>query len=551
MVQEYRLTLPPSTLKPGTKHESEVDGIPDATLLLVNTGRGIHALSPRCTHYGASLVKGVLDAKSGRLRCPWHGACFAVASGDVEDAPALDPLARFEVVEREGALWVKGEEGAIKGGKRTLDIKCAVAEGAQEKEEGIVVVGGGAGAAAAVEALRGGGYQGPLTVVSLEGYRPIDRTRLSKVLLTDVEKLVWRSEEFYKEAGIDFVFDEVTGIDFGAKKVHTKTGKSFGYGKLILASGGRPRWLPLPGLKGDLKNVFVLRAVPDAKAIMEAAGSEGGKNVVVIGSSFIGMEVGNCLAGKKHNVSIIGMEKEPMERVMGTTLGKIFRSLVEKNGVKFYMGAMVDKATPSSSDSSKVGAVHLKDGTTLEADLVIEGVGIAPATEYLKNNKDVELLRDGSIQTDETFAVEGLEDVFAIGDIATFPYNGPGGSGALTRIEHWDVAQNSGRAVAAAINKSTKKSFIPIFWSALGSPLRYCGNTVGGYDDVLVLGNTDSDKVSFIAYYAKGEEVVAAASMGKDPLVMQVAQLMIHGKMPNKSELKKGVDILQIDLSEE
>src|SRR6266480_1626992 len=120
MAHEYRLTLPPSTLKPGTKHESEIDGIPNTKLLLVNTGTGIHALSPRCTHYGAPLVKGVLDAKSGRLTCPWHGACFAVATGDVEDAPALDPLLRFDVVEREGALWVTGEEEVIKGRKRTL-----------------------------------------------------------------------------------------------------------------------------------------------------------------------------------------------------------------------------------------------------------------------------------------------------------------------------------------------------------------------------------------------------------------------------------------------
>ena len=496
-------------------------------------------------------MKGVLDARSGRLTCPWHGACFAVATGDVEDAPALDPLARFEVFERESALWVRGEEEAIRGAKRVLNIKCAVAEPEREKEDGVLVVGGGAGTAAAVEALRGGGYQGPLTVVSMEGYRPVDRTKLSKALLTDVEKLAWRSEEFYKEAGIELVYDEVTGIDFGAKKVHAKSGKSFGYGKLILASGGKARWLPLPGLKGDLKNVFVLRTVPDAQAIMAAAGQEGGKKVVVIGSSFIGMEVGNCLAGKKHHVSIIGMEEEPMERVMGKTLGKVFKSLIEKNGVKFYMGATVDKATPSSLDSNNVGAVHLKDGTILEADLVIEGVGIAPATEYLKNNKDLELLKDGSIQTDETFAVKGLKDVFAIGDIATYPYHGPGGSGASTRIEHWDVAQNAGRAVAAAINKSAKKPFIPIFWSALGSPLRYCGNTVGGYDDVVVLGDTGPDKVSFIAYYTKAEEVVAAASMGKDPLVMQVAELLRQGKMPTKTELKKGVDILQIDLSGE
>src|SRR4051812_10767920 len=157
-----------------------------------------------------------------------------------------------------------------------------------------------------------------------------------------------------------------------------------------------------------------------------------------------------------------------MERVMGKKVGAIFRGLLEKNGVKFQMSASVDKATPSKSDASKVGAVHLKDGTVLEADLVIEGVGVAPATEYLKGNPSVTLEKDGSLKTDESFAVNGLKDVYAIGDIATYPYHGPGGNGSPVRIEHWNVAQNAGRSVAHTINNpgSKPKPFIPVFWSA-------------------------------------------------------------------------------------
>jgi NADPH-dependent 2,4-dienoyl-CoA reductase/sulfur reductase-like enzyme len=286
----------------------------------------------------------------------------------------------------------------------------------------------------AVEGLRGGGYKGHLTVISKEGYRPIDRTKLSKALLADISKLAWRTPDFYKDSNIDLVDDEVTDIDFEGKKVSTKSGKSFDYTKLVLATGGTPRWLPLPGLKGDLKNVFVLRAIPHVEAILGAVG-DGGKKIVVVGSSFIGMEVANCLAQKKNTVTVVGMESEPMERVMGAKVGKIFRGLLEKNGIKFYMGASVEKATPSKSDSASVGAVHLKDGTELEADLVVEGVGIAPATEYLKSNKNVELLKDGSLKTNEALEVEGLKDVFAIGDIATFPYHGPGGKGSPVRIE--------------------------------------------------------------------------------------------------------------------
>ena len=384
--------------------------------------------------------------------------------------------------------------------------------------------------------------------------------------MADVSKVAWRSQDFYKESSIDIIEDEVFKVDFAAKTVSTTSGTTYDYTKLVLATGGTPRWLPLPGLKGDLGNVFVLRTIPDTQGILKAVG-DNGKKIVIVGSSFIGMEVANCLASMKNDVTVVGMEKgnnpalvcisksksfiAPMERVMGAEVGEIFRRLLEKNGVKFYMEASVDKATPSSSDSSKVGAVHLKDGTALEADLVIEGVGVAPATEYLKGNEGVQLEKDGSLRVDEFFAVEGLTDVYAIGDIATYPYYGPGGDGKPIRIEHWNVAQNSGRAVANAItNPGAKpKPFIPVFWSALGSQLRYCGNTVRGYDDIVITG--EPEKPSFVAYYTKGETVVAVASMMKDPYMSQSAELMRRNKMPSKSEIKKGVDILQISIPSE
>ena len=384
--------------------------------------------------------------------------------------------------------------------------------------------------------------------------------------MADVSKVAWRSQDFYKESSIDIIEDEVCKVDFAAKTVSTTSGTIYDYTKLVLATGGTPRWLPLPGLKGDLGNVFVLRTIPDTQGILKAVG-DNGKKIVIIGSSFIGMEVANCLASMKNDVTVVGMEKgnnpalvcisksksfiAPMERVMGAEVGEIFRKLLEKNGVKFYMEASVDKATPSKSDSSKVGAVHLKDGTALEADLVIEGVGVAPATEYLKGNEGVQLEKDGSLRVDEFFAVEGLTDVYAIGDIATYPYHGPGGDGKLIRIEHWNVAQNSGRAVANVItNPGAKpKPFIPVFWSALGSQLRYCGNTVRGYDDIVITG--EPEKPSFVAYYTQGETVVAVASMMKDPYMSQSAELMRRNKMPSKSEIKKGVDILQISIPSE
>lgn len=262
------------------------------------------------------------------------------------------------------------------------------------------------------------------------------------------------------------------------------------------------------------------------------------------------MEVANAVA-KDNDVTVVGMEKAPLERIMGEEVGKIFQKSLEKNGVKFHMEAGVEKAVPSTSDSSKVGGVALKDGTILPADLVILGIGVGPATTFLKENKAVQLEKDGSLKTDEHFAVSGLKDVFAVGDIATYPYHGPGGNGTPTRIEHWNVAQNSGRAVAANIvdPSAPPKAFIPIFWSALGSQLRYCGNTVNGFDDLYITGQPEDAK--FVAYYTKGETVVAVGTMGVDPVMTASSELMRRGAMPSISEIKKGVDVLSISVPSE
>ena len=411
-----------------------------------------------------------------------------------------------------------------------------------------------------MQKLREHGYEGAITMISLEGYPPIDRTKLSKALIPDVNKILWRDQGFYKSADISIISDTVTSVDFSQRFVYTKSGSSYPYTKLVLASGGIPKPLPLPGFK-DLSNIFLLRTVPDVQDILGAV-EDNKKKIVVVGSSFIGMEVANCLASKENTVTVVGMEETPLERVMGKEVGAIFQKNLEKNGVKFYMGASVDSATASKTNPKAVGAVKLKDGTELETDVVVLGVGIAPATEYLKDNSKIKTEKDGSLRTNESFEVEGLKDVYAIGDIATYPYHGPDGNGKAVRIEHWsrsnkipkfdsslpsiDVAQNMGRSVAARIagNSSATKPFIPVFWSALGGQLRYCGHTPNGYDDLIMKGEPDKGK--FAAFYCKNDTVVAVASMMMDPIMSQSAELMRRGKMPGKSEIQKGLDVMSI-----
>jgi len=400
--------------------------------------------------------------------------------------------------------------------------------------------GGGSGAFGAILKLRELGFKGKVTVVGQKGY-PIDRTKLSKALITDETKLYLNPPEWYADGSIDFAKEVCAGVDFSGKTVKTESGKSYSYTKLILATGGTPNGLPLPGFK-DLSNIFVLRDVDDVQNIMNAVGDKG-KKIVVIGTSFIGMEVANALA-KENTVTLVGMEDAPLERVMGKQVGQIFQKMLEKNGANFHMGASVD----SASGSGSVKAVKLKDGTEIEADLVILGVGVKPATQYLKDNKEVHLEKDGSLSVDESFKVKGVSDAWAIGDIATYPYNGPSGNNTPVRIEHWNVAQNMGRSVGQQLAQpgSKPKPFIPVFWSALGAQLRYCGSTPNGWDDVVLTGEPENSK--FAAYYCKGDTVVAVATMATDPVMVKVAELMRRGEMISKKEIQGGQDVLKVNL---
>jgi nitrite reductase/ring-hydroxylating ferredoxin subunit len=138
MAQEFKLKDAPSlsSLKEGDKVEVEVEGLDGTKVLLVQVGGKTHAVGPKCTHFGAPLKNGVLSA-SGRLTCPWHGACFQVATGDVEDAPAPDGLATFEIREQAGGVYVKGEEALVKSGRRSIQISCQAVG-----DERVVIVGG-------------------------------------------------------------------------------------------------------------------------------------------------------------------------------------------------------------------------------------------------------------------------------------------------------------------------------------------------------------------------------------------------------------------------
>jgi len=516
-------------------------------VLLSKLGGEVFATSAFCTHYGAPLEKGVLS-HDGRVVCPWHGACFNVKTGDIEDAPGLDSLWSYKASIKDGKIVVSASEKEVKSKVGRVVAKSKTAKISKRDEETVVIVGGGSGGLQTIESLRMNEYQGKIVLISEEPYAPIDRTKISKGLVDDASKLTWRKpEELKDDFGVDFHPGTVVeSIDPSAKTVKTSS-QSFTYTNLVLAPGAKPRKIPVDGK--DLKGVQTIRTVEDAKAVTSAITKE--SDVVIIGTSFIGMEVAMAVLKKEpKSVSLVGMDEVPFEKILGKEIGIAIMEDMKKQGIKFHMKAGVEKIAPSESDSSHCGSLILKDAPALPANLIIMGTGVAPSTSFLTDNSAFKLEKDGGIAVDSYLRIKGQDNIYAIGDIAHYEQYPEKN---VRRVEHWNVAGNMGRDVGYNIAKGVgaggeglvyKK--VPIFWSSIGKGLRYVG-TGAGFDDTYTDGNVD--ELKFVTYQAKEGKVTAVASMGRDPIVAKASELMRLDIMPTLDQIRGGKDVLSVELA--
>ncbi|KAL0954670.1 hypothetical protein HGRIS_003621 [Hohenbuehelia grisea] len=543
--------------------DGQVKQVPfeDGQVLLARTGDKVHATSAYCTHYGAPLAKGVFTS-DGRIVCPWHGACFNVCTGDIEDAPAPAALHSFKTSISNGKIHVTANPSHTLKDNMSRPSKLisnTLEPSPTPGERGLIIVGGGAGAFHTIESAREHGYVKPIVLLSKEPYLPIDRTKLSKAIITDPSKIEWKNAAELKIRYGVTVRTNVTVTSISPKEhyITLESNETLAYDNLVLAPGAIPRVLPIDGLTtGDSQlkeNVLTFRGVGDAVKVENAATE--GKTAIVIGSSFISMEVAVAIAKKKlAAIHIIGMEKAPFEANLGTEVGTGIMEYLKSNNpnLKFYMSSTVSRVIPDEADEKRVKGVVVKtkgeDGseseTELTGDFVLMGVGVRPATDFLKGT--LELAKDGGVQVDEYLRVKGVEDVYALGDIAIYPQLPTGES---RRVEHWNVASNHGRTVGKALatpNDAQPFVKVPVFWSALGQQLRYCG--VGnGFEEVIVKG--EPSQMKFIAYYVKENKIVAVACMQNDPVMTKASELLRLGLMPTPEEVKGGKDLLSIDIS--
>ena len=455
-------------------------------VLVSNFEGQFFAIGGSCTHYGGALADGVNDGTS--VRCPLHHACFDLRTGQAIRAPALDPVDRWLVE-------IEGERAFI---RRKLEPEARPEVPSDVKE--IVIVGGGAAGLACAHELRRLGFIGHVTILSADKDPPCDRPNLSKDYLagTAPEEWLWlRGDQWYAENRVELrLSTKVVRIDAAAKTVHCASGEALPFDRLLIATGAEPNRLPAPGF--DRPNVHTLRSVADARAVADAA--KEGSRAVIIGASFIALEVAASLRHRSVHVDIVSVEEVPLEHVFGRELGQKLQALHEENGVRFHLSAIVE-----SFDGQ---AVALGGGERIAADFVVVGIGVRPRTAVAE---EAGAAVDKGVIVD-AFLETSLPGIYAAGDIASYPEPI---SGQRARIEHWVVAERQGEVAAANMLGARKKfESAPFFWTEqYGVPIRYVGRAAG-WDAVTCEG--DFEGGSFAARYFVNGSHCATATIGRD-----------------------------------
>jgi NADPH-dependent 2,4-dienoyl-CoA reductase/sulfur reductase-like enzyme len=306
----------------------------------------------------------------------------------------------------------------------------------------------------------------------------------------------------------------VDKVDTEHQAVMLESGESVNYDKLLFCTGGSPRQLNVPG--NDLTGIFTLRTPEDANTIAE---NVDGKNIVIIGGSFIGMEVAAATVKAAKKVTVIDRNSVSFQTTLGDEVGNILQDMHKSNGVQFEMNAEIKSIL---GYDGKVTGVKLKNGTELEADIVVAGIGVLPSTKPLEHITDF-LTNKGLIPVDEFMKTKDPA-IFAAGDIVQFPlvtYDNE-----LVNIGHWGLAMFMGKIAALSImGKAVPARTVPFFWSVqFGKSIRYAG-LCQDCDRTLL----ESDETGFLLVYSKDGLVKGVCTLGRDPIASHFRNQMLEG----------------------
>jgi NADPH-dependent 2,4-dienoyl-CoA reductase/sulfur reductase-like enzyme/nitrite reductase/ring-hydroxylating ferredoxin subunit len=490
---DFRNGFPIRDLGDGNMISGQADG---EELVLGRRGDEFFAIGAHCTHYGGPLVEGLIVGDT--VRCPWHHACFSLLNGEPLRAPALDPVPCWRVERLGDNVFVREK------------ISPPAPKRGTEGPSSVVIVGGGAAGLAAADMLRREGYDGPLTIVSADASPPVDRPNLSKDYLAGTAQDEWiplRPSDYYRDRGIDLLLhSRVLSLDTKRRRIVLESGKALEFGALLLATGADPVHLPIEGATDS--QLHYLRTFADSKAIIAKAASA--KRVVVVGASFIGLEVAASLCARGILVDVIAPESHPLERVLGPEIGLFIRKLHEGHGVTFHLGETVSGVNGCT--------VNLTDGTHLEADFIVVGVGVRP---LLILAEQAGLAIDRGIEVNE-YLETSVAGIFAAGDVARWP---DPHTGERIRVEHWVVAERQGQIAARNIlGRREKFDVVPFFWSQhYDVAIKYVGHAEK-WEAIEIDGSLDARDCTVA--YKKGGRTLATVTISRDLQSLQAEAAM-------------------------
>jgi NADPH-dependent 2,4-dienoyl-CoA reductase/sulfur reductase-like enzyme/nitrite reductase/ring-hydroxylating ferredoxin subunit len=479
----------------------------DQEVLLIHSGTEIFAVAAHCSHYHGPLAEGLVVGDS--IRCPWHHACFDLRSGEAVRAPAINSLACWKIEQRNGRVFVHEKREQRKPSGKAL----------ASAPDRIVIFGGGAAGFAAAEMLRRREFRGSIVMLSSDAAAPVARPNLSKDYLAGSAPEDWmplRPDSFYSETGIELRLNsEVIGIDIKARHVVTAGGGKVAYDRLLLATGSEPVRLTIPG--ADQPHLHTLRSLADCRAIIDAA--RRARRVLVIGASFIGLEVAAALRARKIEVHVVASKKRPMERVLGPQMGDFIRALHEEHGVVFHL-----EDTVVGMEGRRA---TLKSGSVIEAGLAVVGIGVRPRMALAEQ---AGLALDRGILLN-AFLETSVPDIYAAGDIARWP---DPHSDETIRVEHWVVAQRQGQTAALnMLGQRARFESVPFFWSQhYDVPINYVGHAER-WDEIVIEGDITA-KDCLLKYKRKGR-LLAVASIFRD-----LASLQAEVKMEREATWRAG-----------
>lgn len=387
--------------------------------------------------------------------------------------------------------------------------------------ENVVIVGSSLAGVRAAETLRQQQYGGRITMIGAETHVPYDRPPLSKKVLAgewDADRIVLRKPEVLDS--LDLVWRRgvrATGLDTSVRTITLDDGESVSYDGLIIATGAAVRRLPN---QPDWTGVHALRTLDDSLKLRDEL--RPGARVAVIGAGFIGLEVAATARSRGCEVTVLEGASAPMIRGLGADMGHAAAMVHVDNGVNLRFGVSVDHLV--ESEPGRVGGIALVGGETVDADVVVVGIGVAPCTDWLQTS-GLEI-RDGVV-CDATLNA-GADGVFAAGDVCRW-FNGT--FDREMRVEHWTTAAEQGAAAARNLFAWSKGepvqpyTEVPFFWSdQFSARIQFVGRVEGGEDVRVVVGSPEER--SFVALYGREGRLVGALGVSKPRLLMQFRKVI-------------------------